>query len=123
MEPTVVGQLGMEGSGQDSARPDEDGRTSMGRENLYIGPDRFHEWRPDEDCMEGLVERIDVEVCFETVDLSAVAITPDGNVDGAETALVGASIVHGASEKDHARTGAEDRHTVGESIGEWIPQT
>ena len=70
----------------------------------------------------GSVETGDLEVGLERVALTAVAVAPNGDVDGAEGALIGTTVERVARKQDHPRAGSEHRHAVGDALGQRIEQ-
>ena len=103
----------MEGGGHDAALADEHGIISCLASTSTAGPTDLDPRRPDEHAVERLVEAVDVEVGLEAVELAAVAVAPDGDVEGAEAALVGPAVEHLGGQQDHPGARAEHRHAVG----------
>ena len=58
----------------------------------------------------------DVEVGLERVHLAAVSVATDGQVDGAERALIRTAVEHVGGEQDQAGTGPEGGHASGQPL-------
>ena len=113
VEAPVRRQLGMEGGRHDAALADEHGVILVPGQHLDGRADGLHPRGPDEHAVERLVEALDVEIGLEAVELAAVAVALDGDVEGTEAALVGAAVVDLRGQQDHPGARAEHRHAVG----------
>ena len=82
-------------------------------EHLDSRADRLDPRGPDEHAVERAVEPGDGESVSKLSTLAAVPVALDGDVDGAEAALVGAAVEDLRGQQDHAGAGAEHRHAVG----------
>ncbi len=100
MHARVVRELGMEGSDQEAALPEENRLSVELGEHLDVGRGARDAGRPDEHAAERLVLAGQLEIGFEAEDLTAVPVARDLDVDEAEVVAV---------EHDQARTRAEDR--------------
>ena len=75
MEPAVVGELGVEGDGQQPGRSDRNGVATDLGEHLDLRPVSLDPGRADEDCAHGLLaETLDSEILLEAVQLAAEGI-------------------------------------------------
>jgi hypothetical protein len=96
----VVRKLGMEGSDQEAALPEEHGLPVELREDIHAGAGGDHARCADEDAAQGSVLAGQVEVGLEAEDLPAVRIARDLDVDEPEVVAV---------EHDQAGARAENR--------------
>src|SRR5262245_20328993 len=94
----VVRELGVEGSDQEPALPEEHGLAVELCQHLDAVARAGHAGRPDEHASEGRVIPRQVEVGLEAEHLAAVAVARDLEVDEAEVVAV---------EDDQSRAGAE----------------
>src|ERR1700738_2978985 len=98
MEAQVAGQLGMKAQGDDTSLADRDRVSVVLRDHLRRAR-RFDQRSPDEDARKWLpIQTDNVQRGFEAVDLAAVAITPDPDVEQPEPVLIGHSVYHVARE-------------------------
>src|SRR5262245_16894660 len=100
VDARVVRQLGVEGSDQEPALPEEHGAAVELGEHLDIVAGHAHARGTDKHASEGLVLSGQVEVRFETEHLPAVRVARDLDVDESEVVAV---------EHDQARARAENR--------------
>ena len=100
MDARVVGELGMEGSDQEAALPEEHRLAVEVGEHLDALSRGRYAGRADEDSSEWLVLSGQVEVGLEAGDLAAVRVSRNLDVDEPEVVAV---------EHDQPRAGAEDR--------------
>ncbi len=63
-----------------------------------------------------------VEIGLETVELASVTVALHRDVDRPERPLVGSAVEHFGCEQDHAGTGSERRHALGETGGQRVEQ-
>ena len=78
----------------------------VARQHLGPRPDLGHQRRADEDAVERLAAELrDVEIGLEAVELAAVAVAPNLEVEDAE--VRGLAIGQAIGEQDHAGAGAE----------------
>ena len=94
----------------------------MACENLDVGPDAFDERGSDEDSMEGVAEPVDVEIDLEAVELPAIPVSSNRQVDQIESSLVRASVEHVGGAQDHAGTGAEHGQPVDQASLEVVEE-
>src|SRR5689334_11709019 len=79
--------------------------------------------RANEDARECLaVHALDVEGGFEAVDLAAVAVAADADVQETKPMLVGHSVVDVAREHDHAGAGGEGRKATLDRLTQRLEQ-
>ena len=109
MNAMVGGEFGMERAGQACAVANENGLSTMSRENLHVGSEFGDEWRPDEDGVDGRVEAEDLDVGLERIDLPSVGVATHRHRNGVEVDLVVTTVLDALGQKDHAGTGAEER--------------
>ena len=101
MQPRIVGQLGVEGAGEDASLADRHRVALVGGEHLDPGPVALDPGRADEDRAQRLVaDPLDRQVGLEALQLAAEGVAPRGHVDQAE--VIGVA-------DDHPGAGAEDR--------------
>src|SRR6188508_1564681 len=99
VDARVVGELGVEGSDQEAALPEEDRLAVELGQDFDVGAGRFDLRGADEHASERLVLSGQMEVGFEAEDLAAVRVAGDLDVDEAKVLAV---------EDDQAGAGAED---------------
>ena len=80
-------------------------------------------WSSNEHGMKRRIERWYLDVSFETVYLSAVAIAPNRNVDSGEAHLIGSAIEHLGGEQNHAGTRTEYSKAVGDALAKGTEQS
>ena len=123
MQAVVVGELWVEGGRHDAALAHEHGVILVPGEHLDGRSHRLDPRRPDEHAVERRVEAVDVEIGLEAVELAPVAVALDGDVEGAEAALVGSAVVDLGGQQDHPGARPEHRQAVGEPGLELVEQT
>ena len=69
-----------------------------------------------------VVEAGDVEVGLEAVELAAVAVAANREVDQVEPSLVGAAVEHVGGAQDHAGAGAEHRQPVDQATLQFVEE-
>ena len=75
MEPRIVGQLRVEGGGEDAALADRDRVALVGGEHLHAGPVALDPGRADEDRAQRLVaDPLDLEVGLEALQLATEGV-------------------------------------------------
>src|SRR5579872_3594120 len=103
MHPGVAGELGMEGRGHDSSLADDDRIAALGRNHFDARPDTLNFRSTDEDHLDrGTFE---LALANRTVDLAAVSIAANADVENAETLLFG--VFDLVCKQDGAGTGTE----------------
>src|SRR5688572_109076 len=96
----VLGQLGVERRGENTAFADEDRLPAQASEHLHVRARLCQPGRPDEDAAEGLFVPVELDVVLEARDLAAVGVALDLDVHEVEMPAV---------EENHPRAGAEER--------------
>ena len=109
MQSSVVGEFRMERCHRTSRAANENRHTVVAGEHLDVGPGTFDERGPDENGVEDVDETLDVDVRFEAVELTAVPVAADREVDQVEPSLVGTSVEYVGRTQDHPGTGTEHR--------------
>jgi hypothetical protein len=101
----VVTKFRMEGGGEEMALTDQDGEVVAGGEGLDLGPGAGDARGADEDHLEGGAGEFGGGGEDGGVDLAAVGVAFNGDVEGGEGDLRG--ILYVVREQDCARAGAE----------------
>ena len=122
MDACVGRQLRMERSRQHSALTNEDGIAVMSSENLDACANSLNAWRADEHRVEGAVEVGNREVRLEAVDLPAVRIASNVDIESLKRSLIGASVVDVLCEEDHSGARSENGHLIAQTLGDGIEQ-
>ena len=104
MQPGVVGELGMERRHHHGALAAQHGLALDGSQDVDAVAHRARRTgaRMNTAWTGPPLEARHVEVGLERVDLAAEGVAADGDVDGAEAALVGPAVEDLAAEQDHA---------------------
>ena len=128
MHPIVCGDLGVERGGHHRALADGDdptgGRTAR---DAWRGPRRSlptfstHGARMKSG-VKRRVERREVDVGLERVDLPAERVAADHDVEAAERLLAVGAALDSVGEHDHARAGAQRRHAVAHALAQRVEQ-
>ena len=91
MYPCVVGQLGMKRGGHDSSLPDGDRVGAFGGDDFDACADAFDFWSPDEDHFQRRIALIALNkfaLADGAVDLAAVGVAADADIDGTQSRLL-----------------------------------
>src|SRR5438094_5027321 len=113
MPPPVRGQFRMEGQRQPVALLDRDRLAGMTRQLLNVGRPLGHPRGADEYRRAGATDGGGFDDRLEAVDLPAVRVAPNADVDQLERLLVGPPAFDIAGHQDHPGAGAQDRHPRG----------
>jgi hypothetical protein len=105
VDSAVLGEFGMEGGGHDVSLFDEDGEAVAFGEDLDTVAGFHDAWRADVDHFERAARELRFAGLDGGVDLAAVGIALDGDVEDAEAFLVGVGDFGG--EEDASGAGAE----------------
>ena len=93
-----------------------------GGQHLDALADPFNNRCPDEHSVKGPVQARDVQVGLEGVDLAAVAVATDVEVNGSQGHLILAAVEDPGGQQDHAGTGAQYRQTIGQALPDGVGQ-
>lgn len=105
MDGEGIGEFGMEAASEEVTLPKQYGIFSMAGEDVNLGGAFDHPRSADEASIDHfLIPQGDGRL--EGIDLSAIGVALDGDVDGAEGALIASLDAFG--EQNHSRTGAEN---------------
>ena len=128
MKTQVIGQLGMEGGGEDVPLPHGNGEPVDPGEYLHAGADLFNERRSDEHGFEGRLirwiavrcgERAQLQRSREAVDLPPEGVPAHGSVQEADARLSG-MIEDVRAEQDKPRTRAEYGHPAPDQLAHTV---
>lgn len=128
MKTQVIGQLGMEGGGEDVPLPHGNGEPVDPGEYLHAGADLFNERRSDEHGFEGRLirwiavrcgERAQLQRSREAVDLPPEGVPAHGSVQEADARLPG-MIEDVRAEQDKPRTRAEYGHPAPDQLAHTV---
>src|SRR5688572_23389911 len=84
----VLGQLGVERRGENTAFADEDRLPAQAAEHLHVRARLCQPGRPDEDAAEGRLVPVELDVVLEARDLAAVGVSLDLDVHEVEVPAV-----------------------------------
>ena len=122
MHAVVVGEFGVKRGSHDGSRAYEHRGAVVLGEHFDVGADSRDARRADEHGVKRRVKTAQRNVGLEAVDLAAVGVAPHRDVDCAERALVGATVLDLRGQQDHARARAEDGHAVGDALAKRVEQ-
>ena len=114
MDAGVGAEFGVEGGGEEMAFADEDGEAVAGGEGFDVGAGAGDAGGADEDHLEWAAGELGRGGEDGGVDLAAVGVALDGDVEGGEGRLRGILDVLG--EQDGAGAGAEGRRGLDEGL-------
>lgn len=118
VESRVVGELGVKRCHRTTSVTYQDRHTVMCCQDLHARTDALDVWRPNKYRMKwgasgGFAE---VDICFKTVELPTVPISPNSHFNDVKATLIWAPVEHLRGAQDHSRTRAEHAHSGFEPI-------
>jgi len=105
VDAEVMTEFRVEGGGEEMALTDQDGEVIAGGEGFDLRSSAGDAWGTDEDHLEGATGEFGGGGEDGGVDLSAIGVPFNGDVEGGERALRG--ILYVVREKDRAGTGTK----------------
>src|SRR5437868_577323 len=113
----------MKGEGDDPVLAHRDRVPVKARDHRHV-PGPFDERRADEDPGEILpVHSVDAQLRLEAVDLPAIAVPPDADVEQSKPFLIGRSVCYLAGEHDHPGAGGKRREAAANRVTQRLEES